>query len=780
MTALFSNKPFNNFISLCLLLCCAYIAWACADDGEYDYYDSNFTPETFITDKATYPFLFSYLFYYDIYNDVKHNKRFNAQNVSEWQGYLGNTDPKILDFWLNKAKAKEVETLALLTQNKGGSLSGDAQKYATSLLQSKDNKTLNFTQYLSCAKRCEFFAVTPANFWDYNPKNLTYRATENKFLLDEMLKAFDAATDAFIKQRYAFQITRFYYYIEPAKATAFFEKHRANLEKNAFFYRILTYAAGAYAKQGNYSQANYYYSLAFAATDALKTVAHWSFHPQEESDWQKTLALCKNNREKATLWQMLGIFYADETRSIQEIHKIDPKSKQIDLLLTRLVNKIERSNVYEEFPELDGNPDEPYDEQKYLEKEKKRAELSRQKRQKQLNAELKWITPIADQANTANPFLWSVSAGYLQFLAGNITQAKAYYQKAEKQAPNTNLAKKQLRLLQLIAHTADLQKIETQHENQLLADLKWLYDQQYSDSVDKFRCYQAQYDVQRTLAQKYAAQKDAVKSECWVTDTKFYTSTDNIKQFKAFLGKTNPTPYEHFCIDISEKQLSDIWEFEAIQAAFAEKLDDAIAYIKNAKEAAQIELLGNPFNGKIKDCHNCDHEAPQKTKYTKLSFLEKMREMKQKIERNEDIYNNALLLGNAYYNITHYGNARYFYESKILGNVHYSPFSLEPDFKKQLTDNALAQKYYKLALQNATDKEQQAKCHYLIAKCERNEWYNENKFKDEKQYYSYDENGQNIDFITWNGFKALQKLSDTKYYQEVLKECGYFAHIVEK
>jgi hypothetical protein len=567
-----------------------------------------------------------------------HNHRFNNRNVAEWQLYLGVIDKETLHFWLNKAKAKDIENLALIImKGEKKTLSGNAKKYAKPFLQDKNTQTLNFIEYLSYAKKCESLVVVN-NFWVYDPQEVANKANANKPLLNKLLKAFDAAPDAFMKQRYAFQITRFYYYIEPAKATAFFEKHRADLEKSAFFYRIMTYAAGAYAKQRNYSQANYYYSLAFVANDELKTIAHWSFHPQHEGDWKKTLALCKNNREKATLWQMLGIFYADEARSIREIYKIDPQSEEMELLLTRIINRVERKDVYETFPELDGEPQAPYDpntpydnyrfydEQKELEKEKRRAELTQQKRQRQLNDALKLIMPIANKDNTANPFLWNLSTGYLHFLLGNIPQAQTYYQKAEMQVPDSDLAKKQLRLLQLIAdigHIANLPKIETKHENQLLPELKWLYGQEI-DNPDKFRVRQAQDDIEQILAQKYAAQNDSVKSECWVSNPEFYTSQSNISQFTAFFSKTNPTPYEQFCILKSRKKLADVWEYEAIQATFADNLDEAISCLQYAPDAAKSELLGNPFGLKIQDCNDCDHRVPMKTKYTKLSFLKKM------------------------------------------------------------------------------------------------------------------------------------------------------------
>ena len=103
----------------------------------------------------------------------------------------------------------------------------------------------------------------------------------------------------------------------------------------------MAYAAGAYYKLKNYSKANYYYSKVYDGCNALKTVAHYSFHPQEENDWKATLALCANNEEKITLWQMLGVFYSDETRAMKEIYQLNPHSEKLNLLLTRAINKEE-------------------------------------------------------------------------------------------------------------------------------------------------------------------------------------------------------------------------------------------------------------------------------------------------------------------------------------------------------------------------------------------------------------------------------------------------------
>jgi hypothetical protein len=66
---------------------------------------------------------------------------------------------------------------------------------------------------------------------------------------------------------------------------------------------------------------------------------------------------------------------------------------------------------------------------------------------------------------------------------------------------------------------------------------------------------------------------------------------------------------------------------------------------------------------------------------------------------------------------------------------------------------------------------------YLLAKCQRNEWYNGkprliDAWPDKKDAQS--------DFIAWDGFKALKQYSNTKYYSEVLNECGYFNTYIQK
>lgn len=257
----------------------------------------------------------------------------------------------------------------------------------------------------------------------------------------------------------------------------------------------------------------------------------------------------------------------------------------------------------------------------------------------------------------------------------------------------------------------------------------------------------------------------------WGRGNSFYDNEKNLLDMKAFLAKADKTEIEKIATGIYSLKLKDINNFQAVQATFKNKIPEAIAFIQQTDSVQYYEFLGNPFNGNIKDCHDCDHAAYQKKKYSQLDFLNTIKGMQDKLAQKEDVYTNSLLLGNAFYNITHFGNGRTFYEISIVGYGS-SPYSFRDSMKKMITNCDLPKMYYQKALEAATTKEQKAKCIYMLAKCERNEYYN-TKYNNVTNWWSIEDD--KVNFIAWNGFKTLKKeYSDTKYYQDVIAECGYF------
>jgi hypothetical protein len=143
-----------------------------------------------------------------------------------------------------------------------------------------------------------------------------------------------------------------------------------------------------------------------------------------------------------------------------------------------------------------------------------------------------------------------------------------------------------------------------------------------------------------------------------------------------------------------------------------------------------------------------------------------------------EVYTNAMLAANAFYNITHYGNARAFYYCKIMGEYQSSPDLIDAQFRPMLLDMNLATQYYTQALNAAKTDEQKAKCYFMLAKCERNKFYNDSIYN--KKGYQYGDNANLPEFLPWNGFKSLKQYNTTKFYQEAIRECGYFRSYSQK
>jgi hypothetical protein len=443
---------------------------------------------------------------------------------------------------------------------------------------------------------------------------------------------------------------------------------------------------------------------------------------------------------------MLGVFYKDEIRSINEIYKLDPSSIKLNLLLARAVNKQERllSGYYTDY--------------------------SSDKTIKTIDKPLlALINSIANDPKTNDPFMWNTAAGYLQMIDHNYTMAEKSFEKAEKISSKEKIKQWQLRLLKLLNKVSAATLVDDKFEKEILEDVDWLRTCE-EDAPESFRYSTAFETIKEELAKKYNKQKQLVRSECFVSTPVFYSKDKNVAEMEAFLLKKNKTAYEVLCEKLYKNTLDDVYEFKAIKLAFADRIDEAILQMEKSGVNAKQELLGNPFNGRINDCHDCDHQQYKGTPYTKLSLLQKMKEMKANITAGKDVYNNALLLGNAFYNMTHYGNARLFYESAVIGEGHYSPDVIDSVYRNLLTNMKISTTYYRKAMSAATNREQKAKCYYLLAKCERNEWYNIKIFG-KNEYYFGDEM---IDVEAIAKFDSLKQYSDTHYYQEVLKECGYF------
>ncbi|KAF2512100.1 hypothetical protein EYY60_07575 [Flavobacterium zhairuonense] len=779
MKRIFSKKLFLAF-SIGLLSIYGVI-YACAGGDDWDFFgeNSNFTPETF-ADKSYSPLFLSGSIFYGIGFDTEHNSRFNKNIKSDWASYLkGKADTTTVNYFLigdekpryysddkNVIKNKE-EIVDLHAFYKNKKENKTSLKW-TKKLNLKDDKIKAFVEFLYLAQKIETVSIGD-DYWGYDP--VVAKTFKDAKMIQSIENVYNTNSDPFLKNRYWFLTMKARFYSnDKQKAIDFFNKTESSVPKNVLYYRALSYVAGINYKQKKYAVSNYLYAQVFDKCPELRVVTAYSFRPKNESDWTKSLAMAKDNKQKAALWAIHG-YYKDEKQAIEKIYELDPKSEHLNYLATRLVNRQEQAlnNSFKQ----NGGENVPMKVQTVA--ENKTENLSK------LNADaFALIAKISNAGNTQKPYLWDLSLGYLQTLKGDYANADKSFDKAEKTLPKTELAGFQIRILRFVNNLSKIDKLTDSNVKTILADLNWLYyELPKTYKGGGFRYGNASLWSRSYLSTLYREKGNLVMAEIfgespysyWNDGNAFYDNEQNLLGIKSFLEKSNKTEIERIGAGIYSLKLKDINNFQAVQATFNNKIPEAIEFMQKTDSVQYYKFLGNPFNGNIKDCHDCEHAAYQKKKYTYMDFLTTIKSMQDKLAQKEDVYTNSLLLGNAFYNISHFGNGRTFYENDIVGYGS-SPYSFRNTMKEMITNNSVSKMYYQKAFEAAANKEQKAKCLYLISKCERNDYYNK-KYNTITNYWEIQDD--KINFIAWNSFKTLRKeYSDTKYYQDVIAECGYF------
>jgi len=736
-------RPLFAFFSTVLVGITSYVS-ICAG-GDWDWFESNssFAPEAYVQDKSYEQLFYSInMFYGEDWYDNAHSNRFKESIIADWKTYLGKklSEEQLNYYVLSDSSNAELSKISKAIQKK-------ESNSVTQKFDLKDGKLKQFFAFINLAKSLESYSNNVAS-WNYNTDSLDPMQYMSVRQAKKVEDIYNLSHEPFLKNRYWFLTMKSYFYSQNRnEAITFFNKTQAKLERNELYYRGLSYVAGVLYKNKDYARSNFMYSVVFDNCPKLRTVATYSFHPQENKDFQQALAIANTNTQKAALWALYG-YYSDEVEAINQIYSLEPTNKHLDYLLTRALNIAENKMNTTEW--------------KYSEYGSKATIVN-----DSLHSKLyQIVTKIAKERKSNSPHIWNIAAGYLEIIKESNVQATTYFTEAKKTIPNTKLAQDQLKLFEVFNEIASVKKMDETAERQLLPNLKWLFAFEKEKSSDKLRTQFLMNWSRNYVSSLYKKQGNEVMAELFLRDADYYLNPERTEKMILHLNTNKYADWHVFANSLYNIKVDDIYEFKAIKYAYNNQIAQAIVEIQKSS-FAKVELLGNPFNGNVKDCNDCDHVAFQKTKYTKLSFLQKVKELQEIVAKNGDFYTENILLGNAFYNMSFYGNARFFYDNKIINQ--YNTNYLSDTYKNVLMSNAETEKYYSKALILAKNDEQKAKAIYLLTKIERNKFYLS------PAYIPWE-----VDYVVFDGFKKLKQYSKTKYYQEVINECGYFRNVVQK
>ena len=324
----------------------------------------------------------------------------------------------------------------------------------------------------------------------------------------------------------------------------------------------------------------------------------------------------------------------------------------------------------------------------------------------------------------------------------------------------------QLRMTRLLSRVHAVKTVDKGMEPYLAGELTWLPTSKNSRASDL-----NQYTLD-TLSKRYRAAGDAFRAQLLVDNPEadLYRNNARIDALREFLAKPNKSPFDTFLaknysLHYGPKQFL---ELKAINDLYAGRFQAAADGFQQAGgDVAGLPLEADPFVGRLVDCLDCDSADPKRVKYTRLSFVQRLVKLAGQAERaGAEGAQASLLLGNAFYNMSYFGNGRIVYHTEHRNFPNRSPLTLQ---------TALAEKYYKRVLDKSSDRELQAKACFMAAKTEQNRYFAA-RFKDDKEVS--DPRLQTHSPIYFQRLK--DQYADTKYYQEVVRECSYFRFYIKR
>lgn len=687
-----------------------------------------------------------------------------VDNIKEWKAYFNNkyTSEDLTNI-IYKSSPDDIKILIAAKLNNTYSI---IPKHLAKSNIAKDLITGKYSdvfKYLIFAKECEP-QVTD------NRKDPWSELIRDTSAMNELLEKgklfYQETTDKYLKERYAYQCVRLAHYMKDFNLTTkLFDELFNPLDFNSIiYYWALSHKAGAIRSKGDIAYSSYLFSIVFDKCLSRRLIASQNFKSLEASLLYETLNYCKDNHEKTAVW-FLHAYLTNDFGSMKKLYALEPKSAYLEILLTRAIDKLE-NDIYEYW-----NRDN-------------RTNWSNQFIRLDYPNLYSFVSTCAKKGNTLRPYFWYYAAGYLSLLRHDYDSMKENFTAAKKLVPKDELEyNNRIKILEILARVDEQKIIDENFEANIIKDVKWVLDLKKYNSDDAFSW------MMKRFSEKYYKQQDTAKAQMCLgfrLGKGDYLKTVYPIDFRSNPGRApldkiisfvesdyNRTAFDKYLIENFIYTKTDLYEIRGTLLLSKYDFENALLWnFSNIKNDLSL-LPADPFQMNLKDCHDCDAKALTTKLYTKHSFAKRMLELEKEIKSTpKNRAENYFLLANAYYNITYFGN------SWMIIDFYRSSFS--SDYDPNYLDCSKAEEYYLKAMTASNDKDFQARCLFMAAKCEQNRFYiDKGLFQSRDYYYDCEPNPQikkenyRMYFKTFN-----DKYSKTKFFKEALKECKYFNYFV--
>ncbi len=747
-------------------------SYACGWDP-YDSYSYHLFNQHYIQSKGYDAFFKEELFSSWAY---EHSEPVISKNVELWQ--------ELLPGWT-------VENITL-------ALTNDTTKIFERLWSGKKEGTNKAVyDYMLYARTCsDQHHSRRQRSWSYNDM-VNDEVVDLSELIAQGVDGFNASNNPQLKLRYAYQVIRNYHYSKRyQEAVQFFNKFiKDQFNKTEIYYYVQDQVAGCYFSLEDYNKAAYMFLQVFSKSYDRKVSSYTSYKFCTDRDAEGKQYF-SNSDDRATYLTLKSIrSYSDQMQYLQEIAEVAPQDEKLELMFVRDLYDIED----DVFPRRIGMTTD---------------RLLCGDEENLCWDEIKVMSDIsAKQEKVCKPErkdFWILCSSYLSFLKGDFNTANLKLNEIKSYTTYASLGN-QLKSVYKVFEWGNMGVEQEESLASLLSKSSLTEDNKelIKEYVGHLLFHQGK------LAQSFLVHNSILEVENM-------GSLALLQQLKEFILQPQKSGLEKYLFEQNVKGQTALMEpIEFIEyhlgMYYLNQADPqtALVHFNSSKNYSTDTGIGSVipakvFSNNIVECFDCEDELMEDSVYlaSVFSFIKPQLTKKElsitllkldSLSHDEKTWKRKLanyLLGNYYFNVSNTGyyrgviqdksnccNSYYFAwsEKQIsernkkmeeqtgynLCNVSYSKRTYYP-----LADRAY--QYYRNTINLSTDKELNARCLYMMAKCELNNLYNhENDFS----YWGYDGNLKDGIIDYKKSFKELKEgYQDTRFFDRIIKECSFFRY----
>lgn len=731
--------------------------------------------QTNISAEEYYPFLREdFSSYYGESYYAKHKFPNHQGNILAWSALLENWS-------LDDIERAIYYPNDFSWQNKTQAIERRAKKYITFAI--KCSNALAFRNEL--------------NSWNYDEILRKERPNTDKLLIDGF-NFLNSENNQQLQARYYYQIIRILHYAEMHKEAIelFDEKIHNKFPKDEIYYYTLDHIAGCYFSLGDYDKSACLFAEVFSNSLDRKKSAFESYNlcTNQNADGYAQVKGIEDEKNLLVLKSLRN--FADEDINIRKLIELDANDNKVELLFMRALNNVERKV----WPKNIGFGDEtlPFLEDEFM--SRKLFSIA----EKQIQNE-----------RVTNKDFWHLSKSYLSFISNDIKSATDELEKV-------STFPEQKASLSMLYKVFSWNELSESNENYLYSILKSLpANGNWIEGPEN--------DLRNIILDRVAHlyYKNNHLAKAFLTHNpldhvKNIHSLELLNDLEKLYYKLKKSNYENHLI-YQKKEIQNYIDYinqqKGIYYLYEQEPAVALMYFDKITNLQERKLIPNTiFSNSIRECFTCSADDVMDDEVYKaevFSFIKKdftRKELAVYLIKLIELTSNKIqwkaklanyLLANYYYNISNTGYYRgLLTENTNLGSGIFlsntktskeyisekSGYNLKDiSWNKKLQKHYfkfsnVALKYYQHVIDNSTDKELNARCTFLMAKCELNEFYNSGSEDTFDLVYTYKgwndkEYSAKVQLPKSRSYNLLkEKYTNTEFYKMIIKECSYFRY----